>query len=899
MKSSSRSIVSVVFKIKIVDLSNHENKNFFNFQIMDQCEKLAQVEGFLAEQFVKRSDYPIHALTNLLSADSYKKLLISDKSFKKLHLDMEEIYKSSFSFGLRIEPDNYGGYGLFNRSGKVIKCGEIKFAVGLIAKKPKNREIDDWSLMEGDKLLVGVARWANHSCVANCDYYMSNGFRGRVCVRLRALREIMDGEQLVTFYNSDFFGENNALCLCEHEAKHGKEEGQGLEKQDDFCATTAKRKRVAKPRIKIIENDERSSLLANLIKFYDEDSNVSFESETSSLPLTNSTDSDWDLSDENFDTISNLSELSVASSTNFADFFGEDEDYEFGLDIIANFPISGDVHGTPEAYDETNELVSITGVTKRNLMASLLAIVSLHNAPDALLNDLLKRDQLIFGGQTVSPWAFKKQFEDFCSKYQSSKQSSENGELILLNFRPLLIDILNDSLPDILNYAVNKPEKQDISMPKFRIAENRISVRLIVNTDGATVSKTPVTSAWPLFFAVADLPPKKRQLFKNIVLGALFVGTGYPDFDVVFEHVRNQLSVTEKVHFNENDIAVSFEPILLIADLIAKSKVLKMKQCNGYYGCTLCTQRGCHIGRGHRYPHEEEFEMRSFNSHMLNIQELERGSIQELRARLGRDSDWEIKTQGVKGRSKVFNVISNLPLSSPVDPMHQLFLGVAKDILLYHYETMRSEHEEEINSFIGTLDLPKEFRNTIRKLQALHNFKAKEVKFLLLYLAPIIFPPYLFGENRKSDEVDLKKLVFSIRELFESSRNADFCDQLLCEFCVSMAEKTNKMDTINFHLLRHLGWQTKSIGPLYTASAAMFESANRLLIAPLTGTVNQCQLMVWRFIRAKMLIKMKFKEDCLTPMLADFLEKRKFDETYGFAENSDTRTFYFGSDGRN
>ena len=156
----------------------------------------------------------------------------------------------------------------------------------------------------------------------------------------------------------------------------------------------------------------------------------------------------------------------------------------------------------------------MTGVTKTNLMASLLAIVSLHNAPNALLNGLLKRDQLIFGGQTVSPWAFKKQFEDFCSKYQSSKQSSENGELILLNFRPLLIDILNDSLPDILNYAVNKPEMQDISMPKFRIAENRISVRLNVNTDGATASKTTVTSAGPLFFAVADLPPKSDNFSK-------------------------------------------------------------------------------------------------------------------------------------------------------------------------------------------------------------------------------------------------------------------------------------------------------------------------------------------------------------------------------------------------
>ena len=72
-------------------------------------------------------------------------------------------------------------------------------------KKPKDRVIDDWSLMEGAKLLVGVARWANHSCVPNCDYYMSVGFKGRECVRLRAIREIKPGEELTTYYNEDFF----------------------------------------------------------------------------------------------------------------------------------------------------------------------------------------------------------------------------------------------------------------------------------------------------------------------------------------------------------------------------------------------------------------------------------------------------------------------------------------------------------------------------------------------------------------------------------------------------------------------------------------------------------------------------------------------------------------------
>ena len=341
-------------------------------------------------------------------------------------------------------------------------------------------------------------------------------------------------------------------------------------------------------------------------------------------------------------------------------------------------------------------------------------------------------------------------------------------------------------------------------MPTFSITEHRRrNVRLTVNTDGAIVCKTPITSAWPLFLAVADLSPKLRQLFKSLVQGAMFVGSGYPDFDIVFEHMKRKLSVTEKIIFNGDNLLVTFEPILLVADLMAKSKVPKMKQCNSFYGCTLCNQRGIHVAVSHQYAHDESFQMRSFDAHMQNIQELKRGSVDELRVELGRKADCEIKTLGVQGRSKAFDLISNQPLPSPIDPMHQLFLGVAKDILLHHYESMRTEHKTEINIFIESLDLPKDFKNSLRKLDSLSNFKAKEVKIMLLYLSLIIFPPFLYGEERKSDESDLRKLVFSIRELFESSNNANLCDQLLIEFCLSMADKTKKK-SINFHLLRHL-----------------------------------------------------------------------------------------------
>ena len=42
-----------------------------------------------------------------------------------------------------------------NRTGIVIRQGEIKFSVGLLGIKRRDQLLDDWSLMEGEELLVG------------------------------------------------------------------------------------------------------------------------------------------------------------------------------------------------------------------------------------------------------------------------------------------------------------------------------------------------------------------------------------------------------------------------------------------------------------------------------------------------------------------------------------------------------------------------------------------------------------------------------------------------------------------------------------------------------------------------------------------------------------------------
>ena len=114
-----------------------------------------------------------------------------------------------------------------------------------------------------------------------------------------------------------------------------------------------------------------------------------------------------------------------------------------------------------------------------------------------------------------------------------------------------------------------------------------------------------------------------------------------------FSHVEKELSKTDYFVFSYQEIKLSFKPILYFADLIGKTKVSKTKQCNGFYGCTLCTIRGEHFVGVHLYPHDSQFEMRSFEKHLLNLEAFESGSIESYRAKYGKKLDAETKTQSV------------------------------------------------------------------------------------------------------------------------------------------------------------------------------------------------------------------------------------------------------------
>ena len=87
---------------------------------VDNFEVLAQVEGYLANSYLSSFQRIPHSLTELWSKELFLEQVRTRKNVKKIYEDMKTIYGDAHENGLRIELDNFGGFGLFNRSKQFV-----------------------------------------------------------------------------------------------------------------------------------------------------------------------------------------------------------------------------------------------------------------------------------------------------------------------------------------------------------------------------------------------------------------------------------------------------------------------------------------------------------------------------------------------------------------------------------------------------------------------------------------------------------------------------------------------------------------------------------------------------------------------------------------------------------
>ena len=216
-------------------------------------------------------------------------------------------------------------------------------------------------------------------------------------------------------------------------------------------------------------------------------------------------------------------------------------------------------------------------------------------------------------------------------------------------------------------------------------------------------------------------------------------------------------------------------------------------------------------------------------------------------------------------------ISERVPFFVTIDYMHTVCLGVAKNFFCHVYSSLQPAKRTVLNQRARNFRLPFEFQRSVRGLDQMSHFKASEFKTWLLYVSPVITLGLL---NETLSDL-LWKFSYAIRVLLETDEFLMECDTLLNDFCVGFAALDQNEQTFNLHSLRHLTWQVRNYGPLWTASCFAFESAHHSLVSTFTGSVNHLRLLVERYLTKKSLLSSKIDNDGLFDLTTELVRGRK------------------------
>ena len=116
------------------------------------------------------------------------------------------------------------------------------------------------------------------------------------------------------------------------------------------------------------------------------------------------------------------------------------------------------------------------------------------------------------------------------------RKPSAEGEVFLLNFVDELHQIIQRNIKHINDYCMAKTAGSDLTIPQlFDFSSKTLHISLLLNSDGVKLLRSSKKSISRVWLAVANLPPRLRASFENIVLASLWFGNNKPDWDCLFQ----------------------------------------------------------------------------------------------------------------------------------------------------------------------------------------------------------------------------------------------------------------------------------------------------------------------------------------------------------------------------
>ena len=164
-------------------------------------------------------------------------------------------------------------------------------------------------------------------------------------------------------------------------------------------------------------------------------------------------------------------------------------------------------------------------------------IASLHGTSDAEASSWVNLIRTAFPGSKIPSYKTMKRRYALGKKEEAKymKKCAE-GNLWCLNYMDEIKSIVEENFDSIRKYAVTRSTEDDIRIPyTFENDSATINITLVMNSDGVRIINSGKQSLWPVWLAIANLPPIKRCMFRNIVLARLWFGKGKPCWDELFK----------------------------------------------------------------------------------------------------------------------------------------------------------------------------------------------------------------------------------------------------------------------------------------------------------------------------------------------------------------------------
>lgn len=334
-------------------------------------------------------------------------------------------------------------------------------------------------------------------------------------------------------------------------------------------------------------------------------------------------------------------------------------------------------------------------------------------------------------------------------------------------------------------------------------SNNNLKISLDVNIDGLPLFKSSTLDCWPILGRIVNF-----NNCKPFVIG-IFCGRGKPDPLNIF--LRQ--FVAEVVELNENgfhidDKKFQFSIRCFICDAPARSYLKCCKPHNSSHGCERCTQEGVYI------------------NHRMVFSDVNAGARTDISFLQKTDEDHH------SGESPLLSAGIGMVSQFPLDPMHLLYLGVMRRLLLHWVCTgkppvkLRSVSINKISHNLVSLTgfMPCEFIRRPRTLKELKRWKATEFRMFLLYTGPVVLKNVLCEVAFKNFLLlhCASRILCSEKHVSNSS---SFAHTLLVNFvqhCLKLYGP--EMVVYNVHNLIHVADDVGRYGVLDNYSAFPFES---------------------------------------------------------------------------